>query len=518
MEIISFFKRYKSIILFVALAGAILYSPLIINGSSNSLDSLWTYPWYIAGTCELSVGRFFWSAIDLLKTGLVSTPFHALIYILVFSLAVSMIFRLFDIASTWISVLIGIFFISYPVICASLSYHFMIPCFSAAFLLAVVACTAIILLKSDVIAILSGACCIAFSMGCYQAYIGVVSMVLLFYFIHRLANTDKSFDMFSYIRRIILSILLGGLLYYILVHTALWLLNLVFHLDVELASYRGASGITLGAMIKELPQSIVLCYQDFFQYFFSNKIRNNAFGAFIINTMFMIMSTIFAGHMVIHIIRKDRLRGIFIFIGFLLMPIAANLIELIAVGNRINLLMSIGASLFLPLMSLSLFSYLKNKKIWRICIATIMCLSIYTNTNEVVNDQISMEYGRNQTMAVADCIYDRLMEIEDIQNNQVFIYGQAADSPLFAHTAWYDTANAYARYGYFIRDEANISSSWPNILRLRYGNFTNYLREDDYADFMTEHAAEIISMPLLPSSGSIKEIDGVIVVKVAAEY
>lgn len=398
--------------------------------------------------------------------------------------------------------------LSYPVVCISMSYSFMLVCFASAFLISVLAACCIIRFKPFWVAVLSGAVLIALSMGAYQAYLGFVAIILLMYFINGLIF-KPGFDGIGFCVRAIISVLVGGILYYLFVQTSLMIY------DLDMAEYRGASGINIGSMLRELPYTIINSYKDFFDFFFTDKIRTNAFGMLPVNALCFFICVLFIADVVRRELKRGSVNGILLVIGFLVIPVAANLIDLIAVGNRINILMSIGISFVMPLMLLLIYRFYVSRRLPRFALIALACLSVYANGTEILNDQISMDYGRDQTMAVADCIYDRLMDVPDIQDKVVFIHGQAADSSIFAHTAWYDSANAYAQYGHFAKDEAtNISASWPNILRLRYGNFTNYLFAQDYVTFLKNHEGTLSSMPSLPAVGSVIEIDGVVVVKV----
>lgn len=494
----------------LTIAAVVLYLPLITDSLANSLDSLWAEPWYFAGDWEMQIGRFMWVIIDKLKVGLVSTPFQTVIYFIMMAVSICLIGDLFNIRSKMVLFAGGVLFLSYPTITNALSYNFMIPCFGMAFVFAVISCYMTVMIKNRYLAIGSGSLFLSFAMGSYQAYSSVTVTVFLFYFIYKLIS-DDDFDFIDYIIRVSAVVILGGILYYLLCLVFLKIYNLSF------AAYRGADAISFGGIILNLPNSIVNAYKDFYAYFFTDSIRNNAFRIIWANIPFLIGFTIWSLFEITTLFKKDKVKTILLIFALLAIPLALNFVDLIAVGNRINLLMAIGISMFLPLSLGIMYERAGDQKV-KIVILIVAVFGIYGNANEILNDQIALKYGRQKTLAIADGIYSRLIAIDDVQSKTLFIFGQAAECPMFNQTRQFALANDYAKYGYFLTDDVNVFAAWPSIINEHYGYITEYLVEDDYYEFYSDNKEFIEAMPTFPSKSAIVERDGVIIVKIADSF
>lgn len=97
------------------------------------------------------------------------------------------------------------------------------------------------------------------------------------------------------------------------------------------------------------------------------------------------------------------------------------------------------------------------------------------------------------------------------------LVGNASSSPLFRTHELYHTANPYARVGLFMAETAGtIRFSWDAAFRDYTPIWLNLCDDKTYQKLL--ETEEIAEMPTFPQEGSIRKIDGVLVIKVSEEY
>jgi len=87
---------------------------------------------------------------------------------------------------------------------------------------------------------------------------------------------------------------------------------------------------------------------------------------------------------------------------------------------------------------------------------------------------------------------------------------------MFPHNYAYETANEYARFGSWSTEPGNNRRSWLGVFSNFAGMNINLVGENEYNALRA--LEEVKEMPEFPSVGSIKEIQGAIVVKVSELY
>lgn len=192
-KILCWWEKHLMLILGSTIFGIIVYFMMMAMELSNDLDGIWHTSNFVAGNWEISLGRGLQRYFDKMRFGVVSVPFNSVLALLIESVAISLIIDLVAVKNKLFKILIAALLISNPVVCASLSYSYLVVNFALAYLFSVTAAYAICAFGKEkwYLGSAVGAFFIAMSMGCYQAYIGVTCFLLLGLLIRMILDKDK---------------------------------------------------------------------------------------------------------------------------------------------------------------------------------------------------------------------------------------------------------------------------------------------------------------------------------------
>lgn len=191
--------------------------------------------------------------------------------------------------------------------------------------------------------------------------------------------------------------------------------------------------------------------------------------------------------------------------------------------------MSGGLALFLPVCFWLLDSSREGetacdafRKCWNKAEKALILLTaaavVYGSVFMSAVDQQAMYEGRQATKELSDLIAQTLVN-EGYYDNEipVMLVGNASNSPLFRTHELYHTANPYARVGLFMAETAGtIRFSWDAAFRDYTPIWLNLCDGKTYQKLL--ETEEIAEMPTFPQEGSIRKMDGVLVIKVSEEY
>ena len=504
-------------------AGCIVYYLLISHGLFNHYDGLWHPSRFYAGDWEVSLGRWVWPYIDRFRFGLVSAPMNALFSLIMTGLGHCLLFRLFDVKSVFVRLLTGLLWIGSTAFSVSLSYVYMSPTFAAAFLFSIAAVYVLIRVNTAA-GFVSSAFLFALSMGCYQAYSGVSCLILCAYFIVLFSRTEPVTDILKYCVKTACMILGGGILY---------LLGTKLHLhlrNIALEEYGGASSVTAGAIVRNLPSGIKLCYTEFYKYFatssrHSNYFKENQATLLVFSVLIVIMAVRLFG-----VARKSLLHAVLMSAGAVLLPLAANFVLLLAVDSTyIKIQMSCGMammpSVLLCMTHLTVCGIVqripgKKTLIPRTAAALVTistALLVWFRICSVTNDQLAMEEGRTSVSAIAQMVTDDLMD-EDVivSGEKICIIGIPSENTLFFRNEAWKQANQFARFGRWSVTAECDFFSWRSTFKYLRGLNLNFCSPGEYGKLKKSEKVE--EMPCYPAQGSIQKIGDIVVVKISDQY
>lgn len=187
----NWIRKYQYYMLFFFIFSFLLNFSLMAYELVNSYDGLWWHSIFYAKEWERSIGRWFWPYIDHARFGICSVALNSCITFVLEILAICILIEIFEIKRKFQRILFGVLFLSSPLLCEVLSYAYMSPTFGCAFLTSVIAFAFIVKQRNWILPIVGGSICIAISMGCYQAYLGVTCILILLYFMKQVLKQDS---------------------------------------------------------------------------------------------------------------------------------------------------------------------------------------------------------------------------------------------------------------------------------------------------------------------------------------
>lgn len=501
------------------LVGIISNLGLIINQITNP-DGILANKYMGYFGWDVATGRWATKYIYALRNNL-TLPIHTTILsIVLFSLAIVLIIKIFEIEGRIYSIVMGALLITFPSLTQMMTYYYMSDTFAFSMLFAVLSVYTLVKLRGKVINIFISIILMVISMSTYQAFMGLVIALYMSLVFIRLINGEESvrkiiFDGLKYVLICLISVVT-----YFIVCTAV-----CSYYGIELASYRGIN-TSMDLSISMLPQIIKNSYKLFFDFYTTNQFYQ--YIVWSVDTIFKVLFVLFVILVVfiiynMYINRKNEhteifLRIIFIVICFIIMPIAYVAIALIAINTSVDFKM-------LPHMMIPIcmvFCVLQNKYInmksiyqW-IAVCLITCISF---KNVMISNGVfeSMKVRFNQTYSLSTRVVNLIEGFDGYsKDKKLVILGDIMDEQFINnYKVFFDiTKTDVSDWGQMWSSSQNqYQYSWYYFL-LTYQGFTmNIANEEEVEEVIKSD--EFIQMDKFPYSDCIQEINGTIVVKLS---
>ena len=119
---------------------------------------------------------------------------------------------------------------------------------------------------------------------------------------------------------------------------------------VAMTNYQGGASISPLNMLKSLPQSIVKCYAQFWDYFFGDTVRHNVLQSFgvLYALAFLVVGAALVRRLAVVLRRKDAETALYAVAAVLVMPLASVIFLLAASQATFYIPMAGGTALFFP--------------------------------------------------------------------------------------------------------------------------------------------------------------------------
>lgn len=511
-EIAKWFQKHGGFIAALVLFGSAVYFMLMSQELVNCYDGSWWNSRFIADAWERSIGRWMWPYIDMLRFGVVSVALNTFLTLLLEAIAVAFLLDIFQIESKVASFLIGALFVSAPLTCDALSYAYMSPTFGMAFLLSIISVVLLIKLENPLAGVILCGMGIACSMGCYQAYLGVTCVVMLFLLLEKILEREDIKELgFTALKMGVSVIFSGG------VYKAIVTVTNRFY-QVPLADYRGINNVSLKSILVNLPYTIPRTYKDFYNFFFSESgIQKNLFGNRWIYLCIFVIAGIGIIGIVMHRLKQSMVHGLLFLIILFLIPVACNVSIILASENNTNLLMSGGMTLLPGLLLCVIYTFYRKSLVYHV-FNLVLCASLWVNICLVTNDQIAMRDGRTATATLTQNIVTELFHGGYLDNKPAVVFvGSPYHNKFFNRTEAFNSANAYAQFGKWWLDAGNNRRSWQNGMLLHCcGVDLEWCDDMMYDDIIA--SGQLEEMKEFPEDDSIRVIEGIVVVKVSDTY
>lgn len=516
----NFWKRGKVPFIVSLCVGLLVHFPLYSNGLLNP-DAVWNSEEFIAGKWEVSLGRWVLWMLDYLHGGVNSYILATFLTLVFFSVGGLLINELFDVQSPKVRLLVPLCVIVSPLVAVTITSPFCADAYALAFVLAIGAILFASRGKSPVSCV-GGGVCLAFALGIYQSNLGVAASLAAYVLIFTVVETPAHHKANGKRMLRLLAVgILGVGLYFIILKAFLLAFN------TSMASYSGADMVGIGNILRNLPVSVTCAYQDFFTFFTGTGIMVNGYW---VRPCYGVIFTVFFGLLIQKMVknRANKLSVLCVIALLCLLPLCCNLSDVAAPQTRIRLVTSAGMHCVCPAVIAFCSKQLppvrdntakkKGLAVGMRLIALCAGLLLAWNYTIVVSaDAITMKNVTDQQVALANRIWMRLEENEDylrdLRGTPILPAGipQNGNYPVVSKFA--DNANEYARLGMMWPTYDGSVNCWVQMIRQKLGlRYYACSAEQALEIFATE---EFKQMPLFPAQGSIKTIQGVVVVKIS---
>lgn len=557
-EVKNWFVRNATLLVVCFAVGMICHAQMYLNGLSNpdavvSLSNPNGYGSFIPHAWDISLGRWGLLFAACAKFGLCSPILTSAITIALFTLGVVALIDRLGIKRACLRYASSILFIASPFVSCCITYYYCSNSYALSFLCAVLAACLIgrVGAVGKPVTLVGAVVLLAFSLGCYQASLGVFCVaVLLVVMVRSLmgggseslaspacdargeaqspyreegcsADSPSAKQLAVFFGVAIAVCAAGAVLYYALTEISL------FVLGIGLSAYGGASSVGAGSILGSLTSSVPSAYVAFSDALFSHGIFGNHFGWVYVAVACMIV-------VAVAFVRLATMNGVkrlgasaMALLCVVLIPFAANVILVIVPSYGYPTLLMLGgfmaSFLLLPLLvQLLLDSPARGNARLRMpakamsvgccCLIAVGAWSYALQSNA---DAEVMQACQNQAASLATRIAGVLDANPDVQAGAKVLIAGKPEAGNFPNTSdSYVHASSYAKWGMVWDNHyQNNMRSWDVIMKQFAGQSFNYCSFDECAKVI--RSSEFANMSLYPANDSVATIDGVVVVKIS---
>lgn len=316
------FTRNAKLLVVCFAVGMICHAQMYLNGLSNpdavvSLSNPNGYGSFIPHAWDISLGRWGLLFAACAKFGLCSPILTSAITIALFTLGVVALIDKLGIRNACLQYASSILFVASPFVSCCITYYYCSNSYALSFLCAVLAACLIgrVGVVGKPVALVGAVVLLAFSLGCYQASLGVFCVAVLLVMIRALmgggseslaspacdargeaqspyreegfsADSLSAKQLAVFFGVAIAVCAAGAVLYYALTEISL------FVLGIGLSAYGGASSVGAGSILGSLTSSVPSAYVAFSDGLFSHGIFGNHFGWVYVAAACMIVAAV----------------------------------------------------------------------------------------------------------------------------------------------------------------------------------------------------------------------------------
>lgn len=499
--------RY-GVLLAVALAA---HFQMVANGLQNP-DSIWLGgDYHIAGSWELSLGRWGLVLVDYLRGGFISPILSGVGMLVLYTLAGMVLVEALDAGkSRLLRWAIPLTVVLAPQVLITESYLFCSIAYALAFLLAVTAALCVERLPGWP-GVLAGTLCLMLSISFYQSNVGVTTGLLLMWLLRTLL--ERPDDLSGFARktgRAALACGVGVAVYYLVLQVLLRTQQL------SMAEYKGASTVGLLHSLASIGTGLPNAYQDFFRYFFGRSIAANYYT---VRPAYAALSAVTVVILAVRLwqIRQKKAACLLAFLLVLLLPLSVAVIDLIAPETTLILLTCSGLLTVVPFAATVCVRYGRAGPAgrWVVCLTGALLVVLLRGYLLQINtDSTTLLASQRTTLTVAQSVLQDLQALPEYrQGMPVTIIGQPEAGSYPNLSPCYDKADELIRMGLLFHSPHANSEGWQHIFRQYLGVAPNWCTQEQVLAIV--NTAEYQQLTIYPAEGSIQEIQGCLVVRMA---
>lgn len=470
------------------------------------------------GGYEASLGRWGINIIDSLRNNIAIPFITTLISILMMGFINILLIELFEIKNKFFQILTMISVIVSPSLCMALLYAYTADAYLFAMFFSILTPYAFYYIKNRKLGICLAGISFVFMLSIYQSYMGLTIGLIVMIQIKKLLAQEKTMlEVLKDIAQKAAMLVIFAILYAAIT----WLYLRINHLSIS--TYKGTNQISLATILTSIIPSIKNAYIAFFKYFFADGIILNR--AWKREKLYAIFFVFFAASILILLTKlwknkktkKDFFaRSVLSVFLMVLLPVALNIVVIIASGNEIYFLMATQMLLMIPF-SLMIFEQLQTKNSlinllnWAIILVLIVTMITYFLSIIVTYQTTQMTY--KQAEKVANRILVRMEETPGYRSGMNKLFAGVIDDVNFPKTLdIYNLAVTNSlRSSIFHATYWGQEATWRNFMEVFCGVRINFC--EDYKYYKIIHSDEFKQMDIFPGENSVKMIQDVIVVK-----
>lgn len=339
-QIVGWWAKNGLACLAVFAVSILAYFPYLSDVLSNPDGVAW---WDLTRTPLWISGQGRWGLYisDYLKPPVNLSPLSTLWSLALYSLGGILFSQLLGNKTLTAKVITGVCIVCYPMVACTNTYW---SCgFAIAFLFAVLSVVATVKIKHKWVGILTGSILLSVAVGNHQGQLNTAAGAGLMYLIALLIREPEKFrDWLIKARDILIMGLTGTCLYYLTLQVLLKKYGMVME------SYGGGDKITPWYILTSLPETVMNCYRNFKDFFFSQNIMVNSYQ---VKPLYICFFLLFAVTLCLGIyrLRKKPLPCVALIGCVILTPLFCNIINLCTPDNPgVALHMASGLCLFMP--------------------------------------------------------------------------------------------------------------------------------------------------------------------------
>lgn len=525
------FTRNAKLLVVCFAVGMICHAQMYLNGLSNpdavvSLSNPNGYGSFIPHAWDISLGRWGLLFAACAKFGLCSPILTSAITIALFTLGIVALIDKLGIRNACLQYTSSILFIASPFVSCCITYYYCSNSYALSFLCAVLAACLIgrVGAVGKPVALVGAVALLAFSLGCYQASLGVFCVAVLLVMVRSLMDSSASFSakqLAVFFGVAVAVCAAGAVLYYALTELSL------FAMGISLSAYGGASSVCAGSILGSLASSVPSAYVAYSDALFGHGTFGNHFAWVYVAAACMIVAAV----AFVRLAAVDGVKRLgasaMALLCVVLIPFAANVILVIVPSYGYPTLLMLGgfmaSFLLLPLLvqllldspdrgNVRLRMPAKAMSVGCCCLIAVGAWSYALQSNA---DAEVMQACQNQTTSLATRIAGVLDANPDVQAGAKVLIAGKPEAGNFPNTSdSYVHASSYAKWGMVWDNHyQNNMRSWDVIMKRFAGQSFNYCSFDECAKVI--RSSEFANMSLYPANDSVTTIDGVVVVKIS---
>ena len=512
----EWFDSKKKLAFITALIVGILTHITFITEMIMSQDGLWNSMDYSVPTAwELALGRWGIFLADKVVNYLAIPNITAVVGILLTAISATLIVDLLKLKNKITIFLSAAALAVSPCLAATLLYVYTSVAYCVAMLLSVITVCLIFSKKRKALGFILAIITFTISLGVYQSYIGVTIGLTVIRLIRDLYDKEIKIRWF-FIHGImmVLVVIIGGVLYSHITNKVLE------NEHTNLASYKGLETISIQNTIDSLPKSIPNIYEDFRNFYLSDEILKNTnysrqefYKIMFIATIILELIAIISNK-----IWKNPFRVLFIAIMTVILPIALNAVELLATETRAYLLTAAQLILIIPFAAL-ICELAGNKGTfifkWASIISIFLILFTYYLADNTSYMVLKLRYEQAYSTTIR--IMDRIEQAEGYSPEKPLMFAGIINDNnrqfLPAHKLSEYTLGAMFTNPVFHGSYSGMEGTWTKYINTFMGLNVQFCNNTSYNDVVNSDAFK--EMNIFPEENSVKEIYGVMVVKLS---